>query len=147
MEDARRLFETSGAIRSGHFRFTGENHGDIYISKELLLSFPAKTQHVTALLAERCNNLLEDSIDVVVAPVDGGIIIGHSVALHLNRKTFSVFAKKGNDKFWFPAGFREKLKGKNVLIIDDVLHTGLSITRLVEVTRAAGANVLGVGVL
>jgi orotate phosphoribosyltransferase len=64
-------------------------------------------------------------------------------------EVFGVYAEKseGGDAFVIKRGYDKLIAGKNVLVVEDILTTGGSAKKVVEVTRAIGGNVVGLGVL
>src|SRR5579872_6324635 len=96
MNEPLEIFKKTGAIvTDSHFVGTSGRHMAVYVNKDYLLSHPLETSRVTYLLAEQFKNL---DVEVVAAPVVGGVILGHWVAYHLSKmqdkEIFSVYADK-----------------------------------------------------
>jgi orotate phosphoribosyltransferase len=74
----------------------------------------------------------------------GGIIVGHEVARSLNARC--VFAEREGEHMTLRRGF-EIRRDENVLVVEDVVTTGGSVREVIDLVRAADANVIGVGYL
>ena len=92
-------------------------------------------------------------MQVVIAPAIGGVILSQWVAHHLTELTgtevLGVYAEKtgDGDAFDIRRGYAELVNGKKVLVVEDVLTTGGSAKKVVEATRAAGGEPIGLGAM
>lgn len=139
------LFEKTGAYLRGHFRLTSGLHSGEYLQCAKVLAHPAYAERLGRDLAARIGHLSgTDSLDVVIAPAMGGIIIGHEVARAL--KTRSLFTERdaATNEMTLRRGFEIK-SGESVVVIEDVVTTGGSTKEVVQLARAAGANVAAAG--
>ena len=84
------------------------------------------------------------SIDLVISPAVGGIVLGTEVGRQLNVQT--IFTERESGAMTLRRGF-EILAGNNVLVVEDVITTGGSVQEVINVAIKAGANIVGVGVL
>lgn len=153
-------------IRNDHFIYTSEidgveMHGSAYVNKDGLYVYASETFKLCRELAQRSRYYLGDSINCVVGPEKGGIILSQWVGYFLEeakgliRKgspVISLFAEKGKDAagktcFLFNRGYGDLIANKNVLIVDDVIHSGGSVTKVIKLVRQYGGNVRGVGSL
>jgi len=151
--DAEQILNQAGAvITNSHIVYTSFKHGTVYIDKDAVYPDTEATSALCHAIAER----FEDSnVEAVVAPEKGGIILSQWVAFHLSqmtkRKVLAFYAEKTDDgSFNFVIKRRSaqvKLPGKNVLVVEDILTTGGSARKVIEVTRALGAIVVGLGVI
>ena len=141
MADLHQLLEESGAILKGHFKLTSGRHSDIYFEKFRVLEHPPA---LSALCAEIAEQFADAGIDFVAGPTTGGIIIAHETARQMGVQARYVetedAVKKLRRSATLPAGAR-------VLVVDDVLTTGLSVVETIEVVKQWGAIPAGVGVL
>ncbi|HBA45732.1 hypothetical protein A2W67_01480 [Candidatus Nomurabacteria bacterium RIFCSPLOWO2_02_40_28] len=149
-EEVINILEKTGAvIRNSHFVGTSSRHMAVYVNKDYLLPHTAETFRVTQLFAEKHKDL---DIDVVTAPVVGGVILGHLVAYHLSllqkKEILSVYAEKTTEgPMVFKRGYENLIKGKKVLIIDDTIATGFSVNKMIDVVRAFGGKIMAMGVM
>jgi orotate phosphoribosyltransferase len=131
------VFEETGAYLKGHFRLTSGLHSDEYLQCALVLQHPA--------LAERFGRELAGHFgpcDMVVSPAMGGVIIGHEVARTLGCRF--LFTEREGGKMTLRRGFSVR-PGELAVVIEDVMTTGGSTREVIDVLRAAGAEVLGAG--
>ena len=143
-EETLDLYRRTGAYLRGHFRLTSGLHSPEYLQSALVLQNPAYAEHLGRFLAERLMSLAGGTAPrVVVAPAMGGLIIGHEVARAL--RTRFIFTERGADgKMVLRRGF-EVLPGENAFLVEDVVTTGVSSREVIDLLRAAGANVLAAG--
>jgi orotate phosphoribosyltransferase len=139
------LFRSTGAYLQGHFRLTSGLHSSEYMQCALVLRHPPAAEKLGGLLADRLRILASGPIDLVVSPALGGLIIGHEVARALG--TPFLFTERDNTtqkKMTLRRGFGVTPFEKAV-VVEDVVTTGGSTREVVEVLRAAGAEVLAAG--
>jgi orotate phosphoribosyltransferase len=136
------LFYQTGAYLRGHFRLTSGLHSPEYLQCALVLQYPEHAGRLGARLGEALAALLgpEAAVEVVGSPALGGIIIGHEVARALGARC--VFAEReASGKMTLRRGF-SVAPGERAVVVEDVVTTGGSTREVVEVFRAAGAQVL-----
>lgn len=138
--DLGRMLEESGAILRGHFVLSSGRHSDVYFEKFRVLEQP---EVLSALCTEIAGHF-RSTTEYVAGPLTGGIIIAFEVARQMNVQAVYVETEEG--KKTLRRG-KSLPKGAKVLVVDDVLTTGLSIRETVEAIRVAGGEVIGVGVL
>ena len=139
------LLQKVGAFRSGHFVFTHGRHSDSYVNKDALYTYTHDASKLCKAMAERFE---DKKVEVVVGPAIGAAILSQWVAYHLTemsgREVLGTYADKdGQGGFVLRRGYDELVKGKNVLVVEDLTTTGGSIKKVVDVARAAGGNVVG----
>jgi len=150
MSDVISILKSVGAVMTDdHFVYTSGKHGEVYINKDALYPHTQQTAAVGKLFAEHCKDM---DIETVAAPALGGIILSQWVAYYLSemkgKEIAGVYAEKTPDKsFAFTRGYDQYIKGKKVLVIEDLTTTGGSVKTIVDVVRAAGGNVVAVGVM
>lgn len=143
---ALEVFARTGAlIRDGHFQYTSGRHGDTYVNKDALYLQPPQTSIVCRELAQRAVDLRPDA---VVSPALGGIVLAQWTAFHLTeisgKNTLAIYAEKNPDaSFAFRRGYAESLRGARVIVVEDILTTGKSAARVIQLTQSSGAEVLG----
>jgi orotate phosphoribosyltransferase len=133
----------------GHFIYTNGLHGSVYINKDALYSRVVETSMLCKLIAKKFSH---SYIEVVAGPAMGGIILSNNVARHLchmrQEEIFSTYAEKsGNGSFEFKRGYGEILKGKRVLVVEDVINTAGSIKKVIQEVRNVGGHIVGLGAL
>lgn len=143
------LKETKAVITNSHFVYTSGKHGSVYINKDIIYTHPEKASEVGKLFAEMFKNF---DIDVVAAPALGGIILSQWTAYHLsktkNKEVLGVYTEKTQDKKQiFTRGYDSIVKGKNVLVVEDLTTTGDSVKKVIRSVKNAGGKVLAVGVM
>lgn len=148
--DVLRLLESRSAlIRDSHVVYTSGRHGRAYVNKDAI--YP-DTQAVSELCRQLAAHFAPARPEVVAAPAIGGVILGQWTAHHLSEatgaKVLSVYAEKNAaGGFDFRRGYDEILRGARVLVVEDILTTGGSVSAVVSAVRACGGEVVGVGAL
>lgn len=144
------LRNTGAVITNSHIVYTSFKHGNTYVDKDAVYPDTEATSALCHAIAERFKDI---TVEAVVAPEKGGIILSQWVAFHLSqitkRKVLAFYAEKTDDGSFIikRGGAQVKLPGKRVLVVEDVLTTGGSAKKVIEVTRALDAIVVGLGVL
>ena len=133
----------SGALLEGHFLLASGRHSAQYIEKFRLLEQPRLTSQLCAEIARRFET---DGIECVVGPVTGGIILAFEVARILGTR--AVYAERADDGAGFALrrGF-ELGPNEKCLVVEDIVTTGGSAQKVVELVRAHGGEVVGVALL
>ena len=139
--DLLRELEARGAILNGHFRLSSGRHSPVFVQKFRLLEDPVLVERVATALASQARELRPD---VVVSAAVGGIILGYETARQLG--TLGVFVEKENGVPTLRRGFALRA-GERAFVVEDVVTTGGSVREVLEVIRAHGAHVAGVGVI
>ncbi len=142
-EEVEAALRESGALLEGHFLLASGRHSQFYVEKFRLLEQPLLTSKLCAELARRFQN---DQIECVVGPVTGGIILAFEVARQLGIR--AVYAERADDGkgFALRRGFQLK-PNERCLVVEDIVTTGGSAQKVVELVRANGGEVVGVGLL
>lgn len=141
--------KTGALIPNGHFVGVSGRHLDTYITKDALLPDTFEVSKIARTIAEKVRNL---KVDAVVGPAIGGIILSQWTAHHLSRiqkkKVFSFYTEKTSDAGQvFTRGYDEKVKGKNLLVVEDTVTTGGSAMKVVNAVKQAGGKVAKVMVI
>ncbi|MEK7522035.1 MAG: phosphoribosyltransferase family protein [Patescibacteria group bacterium] len=143
------LKKVGAVITDSHFVYTSGKHGSVYVNKDAVYPHTAETSRIGELFAEKFKDA---DIDVVAAPALGGIILSQWVAFHLSKlkgkEILGVYTEKTPDKqMIFTRGYDKLVKGKNVLVIEDLTTTGGSVRKVVDTVKATGGNVVAVCVM
>lgn len=147
-QNALEYLENIGAIREGHFVLSGGDHTDRYIDKyKVLFSLYAKDFYLAIAWRFRGRG-----IEAAVGPVSGGALVAKGVAFHLSMidgsNVVPVQAEKNGDGDFFIGGLLAPLiKGKKALVVDDVLTTGRSARKTLDLVREHSGQVVGVGAI
>ena len=149
-EEILRMFESSGAIRHGHFELSSGLHSGTYVQCALVLQYPRYAEKLGQALAA----LFSDAhIDAVVSPAMGGVIIGQEVARalpELKGSTGGVPAlfveRDASGTMTLRRGFSLR-PDQHILVIEDVWTTGGSTLEAMQVVEEAGGRVVGAGAL
>ena len=133
------ILKKTKALLEGHFVLSSGLHSPIYIQCAKLLSFPNLAKDVCSSLATKIKKNFK-SIDLILAPAMGGVIIGYEIGKLLKKET--IFCERVDGKFTLRRGFHIK-KGSKVIIIEDVITTGKSSLECVKLITNAGAKLVG----
>ena len=139
----KQLFINARALLSGHFLLSSGLHSDTYFQSALILQHPVHAAQIASALAEKVM-AATPKIDVVVSPALGGIVIGQEMGRALGCR--AVFCERVDGKLVLRRGFSLG-KGEKVLVVEDVVTTGLSTREVVDVVTALGGAVVGVASL
>ncbi len=140
--DVIEIFRKTGALLEGHFIYTSGRHGRQFLQAARVLQYPEYTEPLCAAMAE---GYREESIDLVVGPATGGIVLAYETARSLGCRT--AFAEKdGEGGMAVKRGFRID-PGCRVLVVEDIITTGGSVQKTVDHLQQRGAEVVGVSVL
>ena len=133
------ILKKTNALLEGHFVLSSGLHSSKYIQCAKLLSFPHLAKEVCSSLAKKIKKKFK-SIDLILAPAMGGVIIGYEIGKLLKKET--IFCERVNGLFTLRRGFHIE-KGAKVLIIEDVITTGKSSLECVKLIVKSGGKLLG----
>jgi len=140
-EEILEMFRKTGAFLEGHFQLTSGLHSPHYFQCAKVLQYP-EFAHV--LCGEIVERYLGRRPDAVIAPALGGIVVGQEVGRQLNLRTMFTERKEGTMQL--RRGFSVS-PGEKVLVCEDVVTTGGSVTEVMEIVRGLGGLVAGVGAI
>lgn len=143
------ILERVGAVLTGtHVIYTSGRHGETYVNKDALYTSTEDTSAVCQIIA---NHFASARVEVVAGPTVGGVILAQWVAHHSvsdgNRRPVAIYAEEVDEQRVFRRGYEAFIPGKRVLVVEDILTTGGSARKVVDAVRAAGGDVVGLGVL
>ena len=137
-------FRAADALLEGHFILSSGLHSSRYLQCARVLMDPARASRLASALVAKLPRDLRGSIEVVVSPAMGGIIIGHEVARALGVE--AMFLERPTGAFELRRGFRLRAEQK-VLLVEDVITTGLSSREAIEAVKEADGDVIGAAAL
>ena len=145
------IFAKSRAfIFDSHIVYTSGKHGKAYVNKDALYPHTDLTSLLCKQIALHFRN---SQIEAVLAPALGGIILSQWTAHHLSqinqREVLGVYAEKSleSETFVIKRGYDALIKNKKVLVLEDILTTGLSVKKVVETARQIPCDIVGVAAL
>lgn len=150
MRDIIKILKKVGAIISdSHIVGTSGRHMSVYLNKDALFPYAQEASKVGKLFAEKYK---QRDIEVVVGPAMGGIILAQWTAYHLSKMKkkviFGVYTEKTTENGQqFKRGYDKFVKGKKVLVIEDLTTTGGSVKKVVDTVREVGGEVVEVCVM
>ena len=138
-KESLKILKETNALLEGHFVLSSGLHSDKYIQCAQLLSKPNRAKEICLSLADKIKENFK-SIDLIVSPAMGGVIIGYEIGRILNKET--IFAERVNGKFELRRGFKIK-KEQKILIVEDVITTGKSSLECADMVSKLNGNVIG----
>lgn len=137
-EDVIDIFRQAGAILDGHFILTSGRHSAIYMQKAYVFMYADLTEKLCRALAGKIGAQIPGQIDYMVGPAVGGLIPAYETSRHLHVPAIWIERENGVFRLRrFNIG-----KGTRVVVIEDIVTTGLSIRETVQAMRQAGADVV-----
>jgi orotate phosphoribosyltransferase len=133
-------FRAAEALLEGHFILSSGLRSPRYLQCARVLMDPARAARLAGALAAKLPAEVRDSVEAVVSPAMGGVIIGHEIGRVLGRK--AMFVERPQGKFELRRGFRLE-PGERVLLVEDVVTTGLSSREAIAAIEEAGGKVIG----
>lgn len=132
-------FRAAGALLEGHFILSSGLRSPVFFQKAFVFQHPARTERLCRALADKVKAAF-GKIDVVVSPAVGGIIPGYETARHLGCR--AVFTERDNGVMTLRRGFSIG-KGERILIVEDVITTGLSFNECAGAIKDAPGEIVG----
>jgi orotate phosphoribosyltransferase len=132
-------FRAAGALLEGHFILSSGLRSPVFYQKAFVFMDPARTERLCRALAAKAAAAF-GRIDVVVSPAVGGIIPGYETARHLGCR--AIFTERVDGAFQLRRGFSIGA-GERVLIVEDVITTGLSFNECAAAIRGAPGEIVG----
>jgi orotate phosphoribosyltransferase len=149
-ETLRVLRETNAILQDDHFVYVSGDHGSGWIDKDAIYPHTERVEQLGRLLGRACK---AHPIEVVCGPATGGLILAEWIAHELGiLATFTEHdptpaAGSSRGRFVLRRGYDHVVAGRRVLVVDDIVNTGLSILQTIDAVRAAGGDVLAAGTL
>jgi orotate phosphoribosyltransferase len=142
-EEVIDIFRQAGAVLEGHFILTSGLRSPVFLQKARVFMHADMTEKLCRALAQKIRERVEGRIDYVVGPAVGGLIPAYETSRHLHVPAIWVEREGGE----FRLRRFEIEEGARVVIVEDIVTTGLSIRETIDCMRALGAEVLAAGCL
>jgi orotate phosphoribosyltransferase len=142
-EDVLAEFRAAGALLEGHFILSSGRRSPVFLQKMFVFQDPERTARLCKALAEKITARF-GRIDIVVSPAVGGIVPGYETARHLGAK--AIFVEREDGRFRLRRGFTIP-EGARVLMVEDIITTGLSSRECLEAIREYPCEIVGAAVL
>jgi len=138
-EDILAEFRAADALLEGHFILSSGLRSPRYLQCARVLMDPARAERLAQALTAKLPKIVRGQINVVVSPAMGGVIIGHEMGRALGKP--AMFLERPQGTFELRRGFGLE-PGSKVLMVEDVVTTGLSSREAIDAVRAAGGEVI-----
>lgn len=135
-------FRSADALHEGHFVLSSGRHSAFYLQCAKVLMNPERSSRIAMAIAHRMPRELRSEIQAVVSPAMGGLIIGHEMGRAL--EVDAMFLERPEGVFELRRGFSLK-KGTKVMMMEDVVTTGLSSREAIKAITKAGGKVVAAG--
>jgi orotate phosphoribosyltransferase len=131
-------FRAAEALLEGHFILSSGLRSPRYLQCARVLMDPARAERLARALADRIDPAIRSELQAVVSPAMGGVIIGHEMGRALRLP--AMFVERPTGTFELRRGFRLDA-GTRVLLVEDVVTTGLSSREAMKAIAEAGGEV------
>ena len=136
-------FRAAGALLEGHFILSSGLRSPVFLQKMFVFQDPVRTERLCRALAGKIRERF-GAVDVVVSPAVGGIVPGYETARQLGAK--AIFVEREEGRFQLRRGF-EIPEGARVVMVEDIVTTGLSSRECLEAIRSHPGTLLGAACL
>ena len=140
-DDLLALFRKTGALLDGHFVLRSGLHSRQFFQCALLLQHTDVAADVCGRLADKLRRL---ECDTVISPALGGIIVGQELGRSLGKR--HIFVEKDAGILVLRRGFQIR-PSERFIIAEDVVTRGGRVQETVDIVRAHGGKVAGIGVI
>lgn len=137
-------FRAAGALLEGHFILSSGLRSPRYLQCARVLMDPRRASRLAEALAATIPAALRAEIGIVVSPAMGGVVIGHEMGRALGVE--AIFVERPTGTFELRRGFR-LAPGQKVLLVEDVVTTGLSSREAIAAVEGAGGQVIAAAAL
>lgn len=137
-------FRAADALLEGHFILSSGLHSSRYLQCARVLMDPVRASRLACALAASMPRDIRSAIEIIVSPAMGGVIIGHEMGRALGVD--SLFVERPAGRFELRRGFRLE-PGRKVLLVEDVVTTGLSSREAIAAVEQAGGEVVAAAAL
>ncbi len=146
----KKLQEFEVLMSNGHFDYGNGYHGRVYLNPHQLFRYPSTIWRLAQDLLDILPEDLLTRTEVVAGPSTGGALLAHTFAGLLDGRRalthpacmFAPFTHGGGDKFVLRPFYAHLMKGRRVLLADDVRNTGKTFQKCAELVATAGGTVI-----
>jgi orotate phosphoribosyltransferase len=135
-------FRSVDALLEGHFLLSSGRHSAYYLQCARLLMNPERAGRIALALTQKMPRELRNEIQAIISPAMGGLIIGHEMGRALGVD--AMFVERPDGVFGLRRGFTIT-PGTKILMMEDVVTTGLSSREAIAAIEAAGGHVIAAG--
>ncbi|KHJ54970.1 orotate phosphoribosyltransferase [Aureimonas sp. OT7] len=132
------IFRKAGAYLEGHFILTSGLRSPIFLQKARVFMHPDLTERLCRALADKIRAAVPGQIDYIVGPAVGGLIPAYETSRHLGPP--AIYVERENGRFRLRRF--EVAPGARVVIVEDIVSTGLSIRETIEALQDIGVEVV-----
>lgn len=143
-DEVLQVFRDCDAILDGHFILSSGLRSPVFLQKALVFRRPEKAEVLCRALAEKIRAEGFADISQIVSPAMGGVIPGYETARHLGLP--AVYTERVDGEFQLRRGF-EVAPGEKVIVVEDIVSTGLSIRECIDCLKKLGADVVAAACL
>lgn len=143
-EDVLDEFKAAGALLEGHFILSSGLRSPVFLQKALVFKNGGRTERLCKALAEKIRAESTQAFTAIVSPAMGGIIPGYETAKQMDLPF--MFVEREDGEFALRRGF-ELTEADRVLVIEDIVTTGLSSRECIAAIEKTGAKVVAEGCL
>jgi orotate phosphoribosyltransferase len=130
-------FKKAGALLEGHFILSSGLHSDVFLQKALVFQDAKRTAKLCKALAAKVREQVKQKFTAIVSPAVGGIVPGYEMGRQLGLP--AMYVERQDGRFQLRRGF-ELAKNQPVLMVEDIVTTGLSSRECLDAIRAAGGK-------
>jgi orotate phosphoribosyltransferase len=132
-------FRQAGALLEGHFILSSGRRSPFFLQKAFVFMDAVRTERLCKALADKVMASGLGPFDVIVSPAVGGLIPGYETSRHLGLP--AMYVEREDGEFVLRRGFTLS-RGQRVLIVEDIVTTGLSSRECIEAVQALGGDVI-----
>jgi orotate phosphoribosyltransferase len=130
-------FKKAGALLEGHFILSSGLHADMFLQKALVFQDAKRTAKLCKALAQKVRSEISQDFTAIISPAVGGIVPGYEMGRQLGLP--AMYVERVEGKFQLRRNFQLK-KNQPVLMVEDIVSTGVSSRECIEAIRAAGGR-------
>lgn len=130
-------FEKAGALLRGHFILSSGLHSDVFLQKALVFQDAKITAKLCRALAAKVREKVKQKFTAIISPAVGGIVPGYEMGRQLGLP--AMYVERQDGKFQLRRGF-SLTKNQPVLMVEDIVTTGLSSRECLDAIREAGGK-------